>query len=169
MIGRCLQEGEARTGHAGRSLTDSTEMPSMPVYSPPRGRAAYRAGLLLLMTLLLTSAARGRDEDDDKKAVTDLVGELRKSATGDALLGVLLDGKASKKADDKLQLQGFVDRAAQRALIEQEAAKLLEKNAAFRAAFPKGVSAAGLKELPLRARIQKEFATGKLDDKTREV
>jgi hypothetical protein len=130
-------------------------------------RAACRAGLLLLLPLWVAVPAWGRDDADDARAAAELTAGLRKALTGEVLLGVLLDDRASKKVGDQLALVGFVDRKDQRALVEEKAAALLKDNDDLRKAFPKGVSTDGLKELPLRARIQREFAEGKHDDKTR--
>jgi hypothetical protein len=105
-----------------------------------------------------------KEEPKDKDAVTDVIAALRKAPVADALPGVLIDGKATKNFEGQLRLAGFVDNAAQRAAVEKETTNLLKKNADWAKEFPRGVTAAGMKELPLRAILQKDFATGTRDD-----
>jgi hypothetical protein len=145
-------------------------MPPMPVsVVQPVPTRVRRAALLLLLAVPAPVVAAD-DAPKDKTPVTEVIIALRKAPVADALPGVLLDAKNSKAVEGQLRLAGFVDNEVEKRAAEQEAAKLLQKEPAWAKAFPKGVSAAGMKVLPLRSILQKDFATARRDDaRTREI
>ena len=103
-------------------------------------------------------------------AVRELVAGLKSACESEAeLRGALI--QSGEPNQGALVLSGTIDRAEQVGLIEAEARRLLDAKPAWKAQFPRGVSAAKLIVFPVRsdllARFQSGFAREKADKNAR--